>query len=135
MSTFDPVAEFRAAWLPNVTDDGLNRVIELLEKGSPLLIHGAFTRAVPMGCLASHIAWNHPKTSHFQHEAGVMWLSKVAGLNPATSAVILAWDRYGAGDFVLRFALLEACRDEFSARGERKKEKTSKMPESATIAV
>ena len=31
-----------------------------------------------------------------------MWLSKVAGLNPATSAVILAWDRAGRGDFELR---------------------------------
>ena len=71
----DPVAEFRAAWLPHVTDAGLDRLVELLEKASPLLIHGAFTRAVPMGCLASHIAWNHPETGHLQHEAGVMWLT------------------------------------------------------------
>jgi len=135
MSTSDPVAEFRSAWLPNVTDDGLSRLIELLEKGSPLLIHGAFTRAVPMGCLASHIAWNHPKTAHFQHEAGVMWLSKVAGLNPATSAVILAWDRYGAGDFPLRITLLEACRDEFAARGERRKVKKTKLHENDIVAI
>ena len=116
MSTHEPVAEFRAAWLPNVTDDGLNRIIELLEKASPLLIHGTFTRALPMGCLASHIAWNHPRTCRFDHEAGVVWLSKVAGLNPATSAVILAWDRHGTGDFVLRTSLLEACRDEQTIR-------------------
>ena len=116
MSTLDPVVEFRAAWLPHVTDDGLNRIIELLEKASPLLIHGTFTRALPMGCLASHIAWNHPKTCRFDHEAGVMWLAKVAGLNPATSAVILAWDRHGSGDFALRSALLEASRDEQCAR-------------------
>ena len=116
MSTAEPLAEFRTAWLPHVTDDGLNRVIELLEKASPLLIHGTFTRAVPMGCLASHVAWNHPRTCRFDHEAGVMWLSKVAGLNPATSSVILAWDHAGCGDFQLRTALLEACRDEQSAR-------------------
>src|SRR5262245_51001934 len=116
MSIHDPVAEFRALWLPHVTDAGLNRLIELLEKASPLLIHGAFTRAMPMGCLASHIAWNHPQTCQHQHEAGVMWLSNVAGLNPATSSVILAWDRHGAGDFQLRTALLEACREEQSAR-------------------
>lgn len=116
MSTHEPLDEFRTAWLPHITDSGLSRLIELLEKASPLLIHGTFTRAVPMGCLASHVGWNHPKTCHYDHEAGVMWLSRVAGLNPATSSVILAWDRHGAGDFQLRSALLEACRDEQSAR-------------------
>jgi hypothetical protein len=118
VSISDPVVEFRAAWLPHVTDSGLGRIIELLEKGSPLLIHGAFTRAVPMGCLASHIAWNHPQTCRYQHEAGVAWLSKVAGLNPATSAVILAWDRGGTGDFALRTALLDECRGEAARRRE-----------------
>ena len=45
----DPVAEFRDTWLPNVSDRGLARLVELLGKASPLLIHGAFTRAVPQG--------------------------------------------------------------------------------------
>ena len=116
MFTAEPLAEFRAAWLPHITDAGLNRIIELLEKASPLLIHGTFTRAVPMGCLASHVGWNHPRSCQFDHDAGIVWLSKVAGLNPATSAVILAWDRYGAGDFQLRSALLEACREEQATR-------------------
>lgn len=118
MSISQPIAEFRAAWLPHVTDSGLSRIIELLEKGSPLLIHGAFTRAVPMGCLATHIAWNHPGTCQYQHEAGVLWLSKVARLNPATSAVILAWDRGGTSDFALRTALLDECRREAARRAE-----------------
>ena len=112
MASDDPVAEFRASWLPHVTDDGLNRLAELLRKASPLLIHGAFTRAVPMGCLASHAAWNHPRTCHLQHEAGIAWLSKIAGLNPATSALIQAWDRDGTADFELRTALLEQCDEE-----------------------
>ncbi|MBN9119249.1 MAG: hypothetical protein J0I06_08825 [Planctomycetes bacterium] len=117
MLTDEPLAEFRSVWLPHITDDGLNRIVELLDKASPLLIHGTFTRVPPMGCLASHVAWNHPQTCRFDdHEAGVMWLSRVAGLNPATSAVILAWDRYGAADFQLRTDLLEACREEQSAR-------------------
>lgn len=116
MSTDEPLAEFRTAWLPHITDAGLNRVIELLEKASPLLIHGTFARTPPMGCLASHVAWNHPTTCRFDQEAGVMWLSRVAGLNPATSAVILAWDGYGTGDFALRSALLEACREEQAER-------------------
>lgn len=114
----DPVAEFRATWLPHVTDDGLARLIDLLGKASPLLIHGAFTRAVPQGCLASHVAWNHPATAKFGHEAGVMWLVRVAGMNPATSAVLLAWDQSGVGDLRLRTALLGACLDEQRRRAE-----------------
>ena len=114
----DPVAEFRDTWLPNVSDRGLARLVELLGKASPLLIHGAFTRAVPQGCLATHIAWNHPATCRLQHEAGVIWLSRVAKLNPATSAVILAWDRDGVADFELRSGLLAACLDERARRAE-----------------
>jgi hypothetical protein len=114
----DPVAELRAAWLPHVSDRGLDRLVELLGKASPLLIHGAFTRAVPQGCLATHVAWNHPTTCHLSHEAGVIWLAKVAKLNPATSAVILAWDERGVGDFELRTALLAACLDEQKRRAE-----------------
>jgi hypothetical protein len=113
--TQDAVAEFRAAWLPHVTADGLRRVTELLEKDSPLLIHGSFTRVPPMGCLASHIAWNHPRTCRYQHEAGVVWLTRVAGLNPATSRVVLAWDREPA-DFDLRADLLDACHAEQTRR-------------------
>lgn len=116
MPSIDPVTEFRAAWLPHVSTAGLNRLVDLLARASPLLIHGAFTRAMPMGCLASHIAWNHEQTCHLQHEAGVLWLSRVAKLNPATSAVILAWDRAGMGDFELRSGLLAACEDELARR-------------------
>jgi hypothetical protein len=112
MPALDPVTEFRTAWLPHVSDEGLARLTDLLEKASPLLIHGAFTRAVPMGCLASHIGWNHAQTCHHHHEAGVMWLSRVAKLNPATSTLILAWDRAGVADFELRSHLLSACREE-----------------------
>lgn len=116
MASRDPVAEFRADWLPHVTDAGLNRIVELLEKASPLLIHGTFAKAVPMGCLATHVAWNHPETCRLQHEAGVVWLTKVAGLNPATSALILAWDQAGVGDFELRNDLLAACAEERDRR-------------------
>jgi hypothetical protein len=119
MVLVDPIIEFRAAWLPNVTNSGLSRLVDLLSKASPLLIHGSFTRAVPMGCLASHIGWNHPRTCRYQNEAGIVWLAKVAGLNPATSSVILAWDRNGVGDFELRSALLTACRDEQENRAQK----------------
>jgi hypothetical protein len=118
MPSRDPLAEFQADWLPHVTEDGLNRLIELLGKASPLLIHGAFTRAIPMGCLASHVAWNHPETCRLQQEAGVVWLTKIAGLNPATSAVVVAWDRAGLGDFTLRSNLLAACQEEKARRVE-----------------
>ena len=100
------VRELHTSWLPYITDAGLDRVIDLLEKGSPFLIHGSFTRAMPMGCLASHIAWNHPRTANLNVEAGITWLHWVAGLNPATSRVIHEWDRRGCRDWDLRADLI-----------------------------
>ncbi|MFO0851200.1 MAG: hypothetical protein U0871_21980 [Gemmataceae bacterium] len=118
MTRTDPLTEFRTHWLPHVTDAGLTRLVDLLSTASPMLIHGAFTRAIPMGCLASHIAWNHPATEELSEEAGVCWLTRVARLNPATSAVILSWDRNGIHDRELRAALLDACVAEQARRAE-----------------
>jgi len=98
--------EFEESWLPNIAPAGRERLIELLEKCSPLLIHGSFTRVLPMGCLATHIAWNHPDTAHLTIDAGICWLNHVAGLNPATSQVIREWDRVGENDYELRDELL-----------------------------
>jgi hypothetical protein len=100
--------ELQSSWLPHTTDAGLDRLIDLLEKASPLLIHGCFSRVMPMGCLATHIAWNHPRTACYSVEAGINWLHHVAGLNPATSHVIREWDRRGAQDFEMRADLLES---------------------------
>src|SRR5215470_16015432 len=116
MLSHECLSELRSAWLPNITDAGLDRLVEMLEKGSPLLIHGCFTRAVPMGCLATHAAWNHPRTAHLNVDAGITWLYHVAGLNPATSHVIREWDRRGACDFAMRADLLEVLRAERQAR-------------------
>ena len=104
--------ELRSAWLPNLTDEGLERLIDLLEKGSPLLIHGSFTRVVPMGCLATHAAWHHPCTRHLTLDAGITWLNRVAGLNPATSHVIREWDRCGASSWEVRSDLLAVLKEE-----------------------
>lgn len=112
----DALAEFRAVWLPHTTDAGLARLVDLLAAASPMLVHGAFTRAMPTGCLATHIAWNHPRTQRHADDAGICWLSRVARLNPATSRVILAWDRSGVHDHELRGALLAACRAEQAGR-------------------
>src|SRR5688500_19544391 len=106
MLSHESLQELRSSWLPNISDTGLDRLIELLEKGSPLLIHGSFTRAVPMGCLATQVAWHHPATSHLTLDAGICWLHHVAGLNPATSHVIREWDRCGVSDYELRETLL-----------------------------
>jgi hypothetical protein len=121
-----PLMEFRSAWLPHISDAGLVRIADLLQNASPLLIKGTFTGVVPMGCLASHIAWNHPKTAHLNDDAGVRWLTKVAELNPATSDVILAWDETGHADWELRQGLLAACRDELDRR------RTNLLPEPTT---
>ena len=104
----ETVRELRDAWLPNMTGPGLDRLIDLLDKRSPLLVHGCFTRSLPMGCLATHVAWNHPATEHLTVEAGINWLHRVAGLNPATSLVIRDWDRRAASDWTI-WAELAAC--------------------------
>ena len=116
MLTAECARELRAAWLPNLTDAGLDRIIEMLEKGSPFLIHGSFTKATPMGCLASHAAWHHPQTSHLTQDAGITWLHRVAGLNPATSHVLREWDGRGANDLDLRAELLNVFQGERQAR-------------------
>jgi hypothetical protein len=108
--------ELRDGWFPHTTTPGLDRLIQLLESGSPLLVHGAFTRALPMGCLATQIAWHHPETADLNADAGIAWLSRVAGLNPATSQVIRAWDCGGQHDWELRNALLTACKEERARR-------------------
>jgi hypothetical protein len=113
------IAEFRSVWLPNITDAGLTHLTKLLQESSPYLIHGTFSRCLPQGCLASHVAWHHPRTRHLDIEAGIAWLAKVAGLNPATSKVVLAWDELGRHDFALRSSLLQACRTEAETRAER----------------
>lgn len=107
MLSQDAVRELRFSWLPNITDDGLDRLIEMLSKNSPLLIHGCFTKAVPMGCLATHAAWHHPLTCHLTLDAGISWLHRVAGLNPATSLVIREWDCRSAQDWEIRAEILD----------------------------
>lgn len=119
------VHELHNSWFPHITDSGLDRLIELLEKDSPLLIHGAFAAVVPMGCLATQAAWNHPRTCGATVEAGVLWLGQVAGLNPATSRVIHAWDSATRGQarYQVRQDLLEEFLQERSRRrsGTRRK--------------
>jgi hypothetical protein len=110
------VRELRSSWLPHLTDSGLSRLIDLLETGSPLLIHGSFSRAVPMGCLATHAAWHHPRTQHLTQDAGINWLHGVAHLNPATSYVIREWDSRSAHDWQIRAELLHEFRVERQRR-------------------
>jgi hypothetical protein len=116
MLSRESVCELRALWLPNITDSGLDRLINLLEQGSPLLVHGCFTRALPMGCLATHAAWHHPRTAHLTVDAGINWLHFVARLNPATSHVIHEWDQAGPQGLEVRFELLQLLKEERDAR-------------------
>jgi hypothetical protein len=116
MFSADFVRELQSSWLPNVSDAGLDRVIDLLEKGSPLLLSGRFTEALPRGCLATHIAWHHPAVAHRTTDAGILWLTRVAGLNPATSSVIREWDRHDPQDWTFRSELLALLRAERTVR-------------------
>jgi hypothetical protein len=125
------VRELRSKWLPNITGEGLDRLIDLLEKGSPLLIHGCFTRAVPMGCLATHAGWHHPKTAHLTLDAGITWLHRVAELNPATSHVIREWDRCGASNWEVRSEMLRLFKDEQQRR--RQETPVNRLAEAAVV--
>ncbi|MFN4257941.1 MAG: hypothetical protein ACK4RK_01485 [Gemmataceae bacterium] len=116
MLSAESLHELKTYWLPNVSDAGLERLIDLLEKGSPLLIHGSFTKTVPMGCLATQIGWNHPRTCHLTYDAGITWLHRVAGLNPAASHVIREWDMWGAHRWEIRAELLALFQEERQAR-------------------
>jgi hypothetical protein len=126
----ESLKELQSAWLPNITDAGLHRLIDLLEKGSPLLIHGCFTRAVPMGCLATQAAWHHPRTAHLTLDAGITWLHRVASLNPATSHVLRDWDRRGRHDWEVRSDLLQVFKEEVNARHA----KTDETPSQEVLA-
>jgi len=110
------VRELHDSWFPHLTDTGLDRLIQLLERASPLLIHGSFSRIAPMGCLATHAAWHHPATCELADDAGIMWLTRVAGLNPATSLVVREWDVRAGSEWQVRGELLAAFRGE---RGHR----------------
>lgn len=116
MMTVEILDELRKSWLPHTSDSGLKRVIQLLEQSSPLLVYGCFARAIPMGCLATQIAWHHPLTQNMGIDAGITWLYKVTGLNPGTSQVLRAWDLGGAGDYQLRQELLAEFRSELEIR-------------------
>jgi hypothetical protein len=112
------VRELRSAWLPNITAAGLDRLIDLLETNSPLLIHGCFTRALPMGCLATHAGWHHPRTAQLTVDAGISWLNRVARLNPATSHVIREWDSRSAQNWEFRADLLALLEEERRVRSQ-----------------
>src|ERR1051325_7861263 len=125
--------ELKTSWLPNITDAGLDRLVDLLEKGSPLLIHGSFTRAVPMGCLATHVAWNHPKTARMTLDAGICWLNNIAGLNPATPLVIREWDRCADSDYEIRRELAAAFRQEREARRQLEETPANRIADLVTV--
>jgi len=116
MLAADILNEFRTAWMPNASTSGLKRLVELLSTSSPYLVHGTFSKACGIGCLATHIAWHHPETMNLSDEAGVVWLTKVARLNPATSWVIVAWDRTQPWERDLRVAIRQLCEAELERR-------------------
>jgi hypothetical protein len=122
------VHEFRAAWLPNVEDSGLARLIDLLKKGSPLLLTGRFSAAPATGCLATHIGWHHPAVRHRMDDAGILWLTRIARLNPATSHVIQEWDQHDAREWGVRQQLLALLLSERDRRSFESSPKCERQP-------
>ena len=134
MLTQESLRELRTLWLPNMTDAGLDRLVDLLEKSSPLLIHGSFSRAFPMGCLATHVAWNHPATEHLTLDAGICWLNRVAGLNPVSSHVIREWDRAFECNWEIRAELLQEMKEYRAVREQETKARKPRFVAQDTVA-
>jgi hypothetical protein len=57
--------------------------------------------------------------AHRNTDAGILWLTRVAGLNPATSYVIREWDRHCPQDWTFRNDLLDLLRAERDGRTDR----------------
>ena len=129
----DFVTELRTAWLPNVSDAGLERVIDLLEKGSPLLLSGRFTGAAAMGCLATHIGWHDAAVGHRTDDAGILWLTRVARLNPATSHVIREWDRCRHNDFEVRSEFLALLCEEQRRRPQGRRQTSDRKRQPMSV--
>jgi hypothetical protein len=62
------------------------------------------------------VAWHHPATEKLTMDAGIAWLHRVAGLNPATSHVIREWDRRGAANWEMRSELLTLLKEHRQSR-------------------
>jgi hypothetical protein len=111
--------ELEQRWLPNLTDAALQRLIDLLGRGDPRLIQRNWSDAGVRGCLATHVAWNDPRTERLGDYAGAMWLQRVAGVPNETSTVVRDWD-LAAHDpwesWELRGDLLRLLREEQIAR-------------------
>ena len=99
MASNTAVTEFRAAWLPHVTDDRPAPPRRSARQGQPAFdprrVHSAHADGLPR---LAHRLESPARRAISTTRPASMWLSKVAGLNPATSAVILAWDRAGNAD-------------------------------------
>jgi len=108
--------ELNHRWFPGAVDSAIDRMIYLLEDASPLLISSCFCRIPPQGCLATQIAWHHPRTRHLVQDAGIVWLDQVANLSPVTSHVLTYWDARGAQDVAFRHFLLDQFQGEKARR-------------------
>jgi hypothetical protein len=98
------IHELETAWLPNITDAGLEYLARLLETASPYLIRRAwasnFVNHAPefdiadaaIGCIATHAGWHHPATLCMHGNAGHTWLTTIAGVESERSAVLQEWD-------------------------------------------
>ena len=97
-------------WLPNITDEGLERLIELLSTQSPQLLHGSFIDDDDGGCLAEHAGRHHDLCGDrkFPGLAFAMLVTEARA-----SAVITEWDK---GDPRFAEELLRAFQNELVLR-------------------
>jgi len=90
------------------------------------LIHGSFSRAMPIGCLATHIAWHHPATEQTT-------LSRRAMAQPrgrAQSGQLTGHSRMGSGqecNWEVRQDLLGVFKEHREVRRQNKSEPRSRV--------
>jgi hypothetical protein len=128
--------ELTEHWLPNLTDRGLARLADLLDRGDPMLIRRNWATARAMGCLATHAGWNHEETEHLGDSAGPVWLSRVAGVPVCRSHVVREWDAAGSDPYrlwELRAELVALLRGEQQARREGSRSPREEETESALV--
>jgi hypothetical protein len=123
MLSNNAIHELKVAWLPNITDIGLEYLARLLETGSPYLIRRAWASdfadhssefniaEAAIGCIATHAGWHHPATLRMHGNAGHTWLTTIAGVESEHSAVLQEWDGDAPVEAELAYILRqEQCR-------------------------
>ena len=124
----DYVAWFRERYVDVEADEQLNpkRLREWCDAQFPSMPRQRSERR-SFGSARLSRDFSHTEAAEFPvialaGDAGILWLTRVAGLNPATSHVIREWDGCAEFDYEMRRELLAIFKQEREARRQLPKE-------------